>query len=164
MKEISKLMLGQISKEQFLEINMISDISKTIMSGLYEAYQNKNSYDVEVLIYLIFVFEFFDDRLVDIVNRLLVSDWHYKHEDITWILQKISSCESIEYLYEAIKLHPKYLAWDDNYSFEVKCVRAIYNIGKDKSYSYLEKLSRNPNDVIRKIAQKQIRKLVEESC
>ena len=60
MKAISKLMLGQISKEQFLEINAISDISHTIVNGLREAYQSKNSNNVEEFIYLTFVFEFFD--------------------------------------------------------------------------------------------------------
>jgi len=59
MKAISKLMLGQISKEQFLEINAISDISNTIVNGLREANQSKNSDSVEELIYLTFIFEFF---------------------------------------------------------------------------------------------------------
>ncbi len=160
MNAISKLMLGQISKEQFLEINAISDISNTIVNGLLEAYQSKNADSVEEFIYLTFVFEFFDERILDVANRLLISDWHYKHEDITYILQKISSCESIKYLYKAIELQPQYLAWDDNYAFEVKCVRAIYYIGKEKSFSYLEKLCKHPNDVIREMAQRQIKKLM----
>ncbi len=160
MNAISKLMLGQISKEQFLEINAISDISNTIVNGLLEAYQSKNADSVEEFIYLTFVFEFFDKRILDVAKRLLISDWHYKHEDITYILQKISSCESIKYLYKAIELQPQYLAWDDNYAFEVKCVRAIYYIGKEKSFSYLEKLCKHPNDVIREMAQRQIKKLM----
>ena len=89
MKAISKLMLGQISKEQFLEINAISDISNTIVNGLREANQSKNSDSVEELIYLTFIFEFFHERIVDIANQLLVSDLHYKHEDIFCILQKM---------------------------------------------------------------------------
>ncbi|MDE5778879.1 MAG: hypothetical protein K2I10_10310, partial [Lachnospiraceae bacterium] len=92
---------------------------------------------------------------------LLISNWHYKHEDITWFLQKISSDKSIKYLYDAIELHPEYLAWDDNYSFEVKCVRGIYYIGREKSYSYLEKLCKHSNEVIREMAQRQIKKIDE---
>lgn len=99
------------------------------------------------------------DKFIDILNKLLISKWHYKHEDITLLLQKISSDKSIEYLYDAIELHPEYLAWDDNYSFEVKCVRAIYHIGKERSYSYLEKLCEHPNEVIREMAQRQLNKL-----
>ena len=163
MKAFSRLMLGEISKEHFLEINAISDIPNTIVNGLREAYQNKNSDSVEEFIYLTFVFEFFDERIVDVANRLLVCDWHYKHEDITWILQKISSCKSLEYLYEAIELHPKYLVEDDNYAFEVKCVRAIYHIGKEKSFPYLEKLCSHHIDVIKEMAQRQIKKITLES-
>lgn len=159
MNAISKLMLGQFSKEQFLEINQISNISDLITNGLFDAYQSKNADMVEELIYLTFVFEFFDDKIVDVVNQLLVSDWHYKHEDITWILQRISSYESIKFLYDAIELHPQYLAWNDNYTFEVKCVRAIYHIGKEKAIPYLEKLCNHSNTVIREMAQRQIKKI-----
>ena len=56
--------------------------------------------------------------------------------------------ESLEYLYNAMDLHLQYLEWDDNYAFEVKCVRAIYQIGKEKSVPY------------RKTAQRQIEKMV----
>lgn len=76
------------------------------------------------------------------------------HEDIAWLLQKISSAKSLEYLYDAIELHPQYLAWDDNFAFEIKCVRAIYHIGK-------EKLCKHSNEVIRKMAQRQIKKIIK---
>ncbi len=92
-------------------------------------------------------------------SKLLISDWHYKHEDIATLLQKISSEKSIKYLYDAIELHPEYLEWDDNYAFEVKCVQAIYHIGMEKSYSYLEELCKHPNVVIRETAQRQLKKL-----
>lgn len=160
MNAISKLMLGQVSKEQFLEINAIYDVAKTIEKGLLEAYQSQNADKVDEVVYLTFVFEFFDERIVDVVNKLLVSDWHYKHEDIIWILQRISSYKSIEYLYDAIELRPKYLEWDDNYAFEVKCVRAIYYIGKEKSFSYLEKLCKHSNDIIKEMAQRQLKKIM----
>ncbi|MBQ7065705.1 MAG: hypothetical protein IJN92_02695 [Lachnospiraceae bacterium] len=160
MNMISKLMLGQISKEQFVEINAITNIAYTIEQGLVEGYKNQNADGVEEYIYLTFVFEFFDKRIVDILNQLLVSEWHYKHEDIVLLLQKISCKESIEYLYNAIELRPQYLVWDDNYAFEKKCVRAIYYIGKEQAFSYLEKLCTNNNDVIREMAQKEIKKLM----
>lgn len=78
MNAISKLMLGEISKEQFLEINEISNISNSITNGLLEAYQSKNADKVGEFIYLTFVFEFFDKKIVDVVNQLLISDWHGK--------------------------------------------------------------------------------------
>lgn len=160
MNAITKLMLGQISKKKFIEINAISNITDVIKNGLVEAYQNQNADSVDEFIYLTFVFDVFDVRNVDVLNQLLISDWHYKHEDIASLLQKISSVKSIDYLYDAIELHPQYLEWDDNYAFEVKCVRAIYYIGKEKSFSYLEKLCKHSNRIIREMAQRQIKKLM----
>ena len=96
---------------------------------------------------------------MDILDKLLISDWHYQHENIVLLLEKISCFESVDYLYNAIELHPLYLSWDDNYAFEVKCVRAIYYIGKEKSFSYLETLCKHENSIIREMAQRQIRKL-----
>lgn len=47
-------------------------------------------------------------------------------EVIVLLLQKISSVDSLKYLYNAIELRPQYLTLDNNYAFEIKCVRAIY--------------------------------------
>ena len=49
---------------------------------------------------------------------------------------------------KAIKLNLNYLSGDENYSFEVKCVRATYYIGKEKSRPYLKQLCQHDNDVI----------------
>ncbi len=161
MDEVIELMLGKISKEQFLEIRAISDITDTIEKGLFEAYQSQNSDKVEEFIYLVFIFEVFDERLLNILHYLLVCDWHYKHEDIVLLLQKISSVDSLKYLYNAIELRPQYLTLDNNnYAFEIKCVRAIYYIGKEKSFPYLEKLCASTNSVIREMAQRQIKKIM----
>lgn len=160
MKAISKLMLAEISKEQFLKINDISDIGTEILDGLDQAYRCHDAKLVDELIYLIFAFEIFDITNVDILNELLISDWHYKHEDIALLLEKISSLKSMEYLYNAIKLNLNYLSGDENYAFEIKCVRVIYYIGREKSRPYLEKLCRHENDVILEMAKRQISKLM----
>ncbi len=159
MKAISELMLDKISKTEFLKKNGITHIEEVLKCGLEAAYEKGDAENVEDFIYLIFKFEIFSNEYVDILNRLLLSKWHYKHEDIVILLQKISSKKSIKYLYEAIELHPEYLEWDDNYAFEVKCVRTIYHIGMEKSYSYLEELCKHPNAVIKEMAQRQLKKL-----
>lgn len=160
MKLISKLMLDQISKEEFLVENAILEIDEEILKGLNEAYQSRNANYVEEFVYLIFAFDVFEKKIVNILNELLLVNWHYKHEDIALALEKISSSKSLDFLYNAIELHPQYLSWDDNYAFEVKCVRAIYYIGKEKAYSYLEKLCNHKNSVIREMAQRQFKKLL----
>lgn len=159
MKAISELMLGKISKEYFLQQNNITRIEEVIEKELCIAYEKKDAEGVEKFLYLVFKFEVFYVDYVDILNKLLISDWHYQHENIVLLLEKISCFESVDYLYNAIELHPLYLSWDDNYTFEVKCVRAIYYIGKEKSFSYLENLCKHENSIIREMAQRQIRKL-----
>ncbi|MDE7270500.1 MAG: hypothetical protein K2N81_08505, partial [Acetatifactor sp.] len=126
MKFISELMLGKISTEEFLQQNNITQIEEVIETGLGIAYKEKDADNVDELLYLAFKFEVFNKDYVDILNRLLISDWHYQHENIVLLLEKISCLKSLNYLYKAIELHPQYLSWDDNYAFEVKCVRAIY--------------------------------------
>lgn len=128
--------------------------------------KGRNADRLENLIYVLFLIEdktIGDDiseleRFVKILNELVVSDWHTQHENIVLLLQKISNVDSLDYLYNAIKLKPQYLSWDENYAFEVKCVRAIYQIGKENAIKYLEELSINENKVISEVAQRQIKK------
>lgn len=161
---------NQISLQVFInKLGIYEDgFSDYLLSEMVMTFESQ---DAERLGYLIYALFLWDERIgeqkanelekfLDILNELLISDWHYKHEDITLLLQKISSDKSIKYLYDAIELHPEYLAWDDNYSFEVKCVRALYYIGKEKSFSYLDKLCKHSNSVIREMAQRQIKKLM----
>lgn len=101
------------------------------------------------------------ENFLNILDDLLISDWHTQHENIVMLLQSISNVESLEYLFNAIKLKPEYLSWDDNYAFEVRCVRAIYYIGKEKSLAYLEKLCKHENDIIREMAQRQMKKIMK---
>lgn len=159
----------QISLEALIEKIGIyeCEFSNCLLQEMIIAFDSKDAERMGYFIYALFLWDervgrnkFHEfEKFVDILNELLISKWHYKHEDIVILLQKISSEKSIEYLYNAIKLHPEYLEWDDNYAFEVKCVRAIYHIGMEKSYSYLEKLCEHPNAVIREMAQRQLKKL-----
>lgn len=159
----------QISLEALVEEMGIyeREFSNSLLQEMVIAFDSK---DAERLGYLIYALFLWDERVgknklhefekfVDILNELLVSAWHCKHEDIVTLLQKISSDKSIKYLYDAIELHPEYLEWDENYAFEVKCVRAMYHIGLEQSYSYLKQLCEHPNRVIREMAQRQLKKL-----
>lgn len=160
---------NQVSLENFIEKLGIhdKDFLDYFLCEMIEVSNLKDANMLEYFIYTLFLWEEQvgrDDlheleKYVGILNELLVSDWHYKHEDIALLLQKISSYESIEFLYKAIEIQPQYLEWDDNYAFEVKCVRAIYHIGKEKAIPYLEKLCNHSNAVIREMAQRQIKKI-----
>lgn len=95
----------------------------------------------------------------NILNSLIVCEWHEQHENIVMLIQKISDEDSIDYLFNAIHLKLSYLEWDDNYSFQTKCIRAIGNIGGKKAIKYLETLCEDANSIVREISQKQLEKL-----
>lgn len=157
---VPELMVGKITNDVFCQRNGIAKIEEALIEGLTAAYDQRDAASTERLIYLIFKFEVFDNEdYVDVLNKLLLADWHYQHENIALLLEKISCFDSVRCLYDAIHRHPSYLSEDENCAFEVKCVRAIYYIGKEKSVSYLEKLSTHENDIVREMAQRQLKKL-----
>ena len=96
----------------------------------------------------------------DILNRLLLCDWHKQHEDIVNLLQEISAGSSVDVLYKAIYLKLSYLEWDDNFSFQKKCVRAINHIGGESARRYLELLGQEKNSIIRELAERKLREKV----
>lgn len=161
---------NQISLENFIKkIGVFENgFLEDLLGQIDEAIKLKNVLRLEHLIYSLCLWndcikekktpglELFLNKL----NELLVADWHHSHEDIILLLQKISSVESLQYLYDAIELRPQYLVWDNNYAFEVKCIRALYYIGREKSFSYLERLCKHSNEVIRDMAQRQIKKMM----
>lgn len=99
--------------------------------------------------------------LTDTLNDLLVADWHQKHEDIVWLLQKIQSKSSIKYLYRAIHLELLYLDWDENYAFPKKCVRAIARIGGTEAIDALKQLCSDNNPAISTLAKRKLTEIVD---
>lgn len=135
--------------EQFLLIKMIL------------AYKQEDAEMIEYLIFTIFLAE--DElnisSLLDILNKLILCKWHEKHEDIVFLLQKIRDSESVECLYQAIFLRPAYLKWDDNYSFERKCIHAIAKCGNQEAVNKLKLLVTSNNEIIRLCAERQLQKV-----
>lgn len=124
--------------------------------------------DSEMLEFLIYALIWWNDRGVDkvisleyfrtILNELIISDWHTQHENIVMLIQQIGDEESVEYLQKAICLELEYLAWDDNFAFQSKCVRAIARIGGTRAVTALKAISEIENLIIKKLA---VRKLAE---
>lgn len=138
-----------------------------VLKTIKDVHESRDKKMLEYLIYILFIM---DETLPDarrkdlplfvsVLDELLIESWHDQHENIVTLLERISSIESLEYFFEAIDLRPSYLSWDDNYSFGVKCVRALYYVGKELSAPYLEQLCDHPNETIRAMAQKQLSKL-----
>ena len=156
---VIELVKHEITNEEFLEINQISDISNWIRQELDIACSEKSAELLDDVVFLIFQFQTFDISLAERFNELLLVDWHFKHEDIVLLLEILKSKDSLYFLHKAVYSHPYYLDEDDMHSFEKKCIRAIFQIGKENALSLLEDISKNFEGDIRAIAERQISKL-----
>lgn len=86
-------------------------------------------------------------------------DWHNQHENLVNLIQKISHESSMLFWEKAIGMNLAYMEWDDNYSFEKKCIRAIYHIGQNESASILIKIMESENVEIRNMAKHELDKI-----
>lgn len=163
MEHIKELMVGKISKEEFLEKNNITDIENIIMKGLYDAYENEDAEHADIFIYLIFVYELYVESYVNILNDLLVCGWHYQHENIAMILKKIKSPSSVEYLYREILTRREYLDYNDNESKIVKCLWALGEIGTENALQQLSILAESKEQIIRQNAIQQMERITKNN-
>ena len=156
--------LKKISYDEFVKkiISYYNESEDSILNELLVSYDNMCSEKIDYLVYALFVLDdtianFDINKYLNVLNKLIISSWHYKHEDIVQLLEKISSFESLNYLYQAVYLRLDYLSWDDNYSFNKKCIYAISKIGKQKSLPYLKKISFDDNKILRECAAEQMK-------
>ncbi|MDE7332776.1 MAG: hypothetical protein K2O16_11200 [Lachnospiraceae bacterium] len=138
-----------------------TEFEQFLLSEIVRAYKQEDAEMIEYLIFTIFLAE---EKLnissfLDALNKLILCNWHKKHEDIALLLQKIRALESVEYLYKAVFLKPAYLEWDDNYAFEKKCIHAIAKCGNQKAVDKLKLLATNKNEIIRLCAEQQLQKV-----
>ena len=102
-------------------------------------------------------------KYIDTINNLLLMDWHNQHENLVNLIQKISHESSLNYLEKAIGMKFVYMEWDDNYSFEKKCIRAIFYIGKKESISILKRVMESDIEEISNLAERELKKLNYEN-
>lgn len=155
---IKELMLKRISKSDFLKSNDIAEenISSEFFARLTRAYIQKSANEVDEMIYLLFSFGVIDEKFVDLLDDLLICDWHWQHENIAMLLQKLKSTKSIDALFETSQKAFPYLSYDDSYALAVKCIWALGDIGTDLALEKLEVLTQSENPIIKKNAIKQV--------
>lgn len=158
-----KLMNNELSKDNFLiEIGInVNTLNSVILDMLKIAFENQDGDLVEDAIYLLCVYEEFVDLndYVDILNKIICTDWHIDHENIALLLEEAKSPSSVDSLYKNVFAKYNYLTWDKNYALAVKC---IYGLGKIATKSAIEKLkclSKENNEVIKENAINQLKKL-----
>ncbi|HBR6880443.1 TPA: hypothetical protein L9195_004931 [Klebsiella aerogenes] len=122
------------------------------------ARQNRDAELVDVFLYLSALINY-DFKCIDLVNELIIADWHKKHEDLATILNYYHSETSVEYLYQAALLELNYRDYDEDYVLADKCIRALAKINNKNSIEKLEKLAMVENEKIKKSAMKQLSKI-----
>lgn len=159
--QLDKLIFNKISKERFLKIIRVKPekLEVELLEMLNIAYDQCSSCNVEVALYLIFVYELFSEMYLNLLNNLILCDWHEQHENIAMILQRIKSPQSVDYLYIAASKKYSYLEYDDNFALAVKCIWALGEINTDEAMKKLEILQMSENDIIKKNAIKQLQRI-----
>jgi hypothetical protein len=122
-KLLGSLLSNKITDQYFTEnySGDLSDGAKHVEKILNEALTSKNADQVDFAMSLASYFRFWNANLVDILNKLLLWDWHYRHEDIVSLLQGMKSPSSIEPLFQTAFKKFDYLNYDDCYGLARKC-------------------------------------------
>lgn len=124
---VKKYMRKSISKDEFLR-DFTVDVTQNpsyVVKLLEEAYSKKSADEVEHSLFIGFSFNLFSKDYVEILCKLIEADWHYQHENIAMIFQRLKSLDSIEYLYQAALTQFEYLNFDEAYALAVKCIWAL---------------------------------------
>lgn len=156
---IKKRMKKELSDKEFLELftTNIEENTDYFDKLLFKICTEKNGRDLDLLFYIGFLFDLFEERHLDILNNLIVEDWHYIHENIGILLQYFKSNSSVDSLYEAVLIKFEYLSYTD--ALAVRCIWALGDINTLESKEKLELLSKSKDKVIKTNAKEQLKRL-----
>ena len=147
-KEYKKQISFQQVQKEFLKND--DERIEYIKTELEKAYNEKNGHSVDILISAIYMFKLYSEKFVDILCKLTKEEWHGKHEDIVFYLQKMELPSTIDCIYElAISNFEKY-RWDDNF--------ALGDINTPKAKEKLELLLQSDEEMIREHAMEQLKR------
>ncbi len=157
-KLIFELVLNRISEQEFVHRFSVDINSNSVMELLICAYNEKNADGVADALIVAHKFNLITEGYVNILCKLLESDWHYKHEDIARTLQTIKSPSSIECLYRTALTKFGYLDYNDSSALARKCTWALGDINTDESKRKLELIATDEilSEEIRGYAIKQL--------
>jgi hypothetical protein len=155
---IKAFALKQIGKDDFFaEYPVDLNIDKVYaLKTLEGAYESKNSEDIEYGLLLGFLLNLFSSDYIDVLCKLILEKWHYKHEDIALILQELKNPKSIDCLYQAALMKFDYLSYDDSYALARKCIHALGDINTEYSREKLRLLASSDIPIIKEKAEKQL--------
>jgi len=160
-KLVLMLMGRKIEKQQYLEEEGISidRISEELYEMLAYMIETKNGDQLELSLYVLFMFEAWNESFVELLNQLLDCDWHTRHEDVAMLLQKLKHPSSIDVLYKTVPKVFPYLEYDEAFALAVKCIWALGDIGTEAALKRLNSLLSSENEIIVSNAKHQISRI-----
>ena len=164
LEELKKLMLKKYRKEisfQQLQKEFLKNDDERveyIKTELEKAYYEKNGKNINTLILAIYIFKLYSKKFVDILCKLTKEEWHEKHEDIVFYLQKMELPSTIDCIYELATSNFEKYQWDDNFALVRKCCFALGDINNPKAKEKLELLLQSEEETIREHAMEQLKR------
>jgi len=130
-----------------------------IIQLLEIAYCEKNADDVEYALIIAGSFDLITTEYQYILLKLLEADWHFKHENIAEIFQKLKIPDTVEYLYKTALTQFEYLEFDEFFALAVKCIWALGDIRTDEAIKKLKLLAQSDNEIIKENALNQLQRI-----
>lgn len=161
-EETKKLLIlltsGRITKEEFIrEYSNDKRVDKEYCFDLLkQAVNDKDDEKVEEAIVVGSALNCFSNGFSEVFCELLLSDWHYKHEDIARILQDLKDPSTVDCLYDASQLRFEYLDYDDTYQFARRCIKVLSAIDNEEAINKLQLLTNSNIPEIKQYAIKEL--------
>lgn len=157
---IRSLVFGKISREEFVQkypVDLLTDPNYAL-KGLEISIKERSAENVERFLHLI-SFEpnwIQSSEYADVLCSLLKETFHFRHEDVVLLLQKMKNPRTVDCIYDRALVIPEYMDYDDSYSLARKCIHALGDINTEESKAKLVLLSNSTIPVISEKAKKQL--------
>ena len=122
---------------------------------LHETLSSRQADDVESLLAIADHFGALTQDAVPDLCRLLLDDFHQRHEDIARYLQSLRDPKSVGALYDACFLDLPYF-WDDGDALARKCTWALHDVGTPEAFERLRALTEHPRASVIDYARKRL--------
>jgi len=149
---ISRFQKREISKDTFvsllpIELGENPEYLKKIFLDIIERKDSKQLQNALTILWLINK----EKEQIDVLNQLLLEDWHTRYEDIIHEIQKQKNPKSIPYIEAAMQNKYDYLI---SYGTGVRqfinqCGHALKSIGTDDAISVIYEFSDSENLILR---------------
>lgn len=122
---------------------------------LDETFSTRQADDVESLLGIANRFGALTHEAIPLLCRLLLADFHQRHEDIARDLQSLRDPRSVAALYDACFLDLPYF-WDGGDALARMCTWALHDVGTPEAFDRLRALTGHPRQNVIDYALKRL--------